>query len=70
MSLRAELEAVPPDTLLVVLTTLGHVYVGMVQDIQDDTLRLARADGRSSIVLNLNDVSGVRRFQEEPEVGQ
>lgn len=68
MSLRAELEAVPPDALMVVLTTLGHVYVGTIQDIQDDTLRLGRTNGHTSIVLNLNDVSGVRRFQEEPEV--
>jgi len=68
VSLRAELEAVPPDALMVVLTTLGHVYVGTIQDIQDDTLRLGRTNGHTSIVLNLNDVSGVRRFQEEPEV--
>lgn len=67
MSLRSHLEAVPPEDLLVVFTTLGHVYVGTVEDIQDDTVRLARADGQQSIVLNLNDVSGVRPFHEEQE---
>jgi hypothetical protein len=70
MSLRAQLEAVPPETLLAVLTTLGHVYVGTVEDIQDDTVRLARPDGQASIVLNLNDVSGLRPFLEEPEVAR
>lgn len=68
MSLRTQLEAEPPDTLLVVFTTLGHVYVGTVEDIQDDTVRLARTGGQASIVLNLNDVSGVRPFMEEPEL--
>jgi hypothetical protein len=70
MSLRAELESIPPDTPLVVLTTLGHVYVGTVEDIHDDSVRLARGDGQGSIVLNLGDVSGVRRFEEEPEMGR
>ena len=67
MSLRSQLEAIPQETLLVLFTTLGHVYVGTVEDIQDDTVALARADGQQSIVLNLNDVSGVRPFQEETE---
>jgi hypothetical protein len=67
MSLRAALEDYPADTLLVVFTTLGHVYVGTVMDIQDDTVRLARPDAQSDIVINLNDVSGVRPFDEEPE---
>jgi hypothetical protein len=68
MSLRSQLEAIPQETLLVLFTTLGHVYVGTVEDIQDDTVALARADGQQSIVLNLNDVSGVRPFHEETEV--
>ena len=68
MSLRAQLEAFPPDTQLLVFTTLGHVYVGTIADIQEEALRLARYDGAATIVLNLNDVSGVREYIEEPEV--
>lgn len=68
MSLRTQLEAYSPGTLLALFTTLGHVYVGTVTAIVEDTVSLARPDGRSTIVINLNDVSGVRRFEEEPEV--
>ena len=68
MSLRSQLEAFPPDTQLLVFTTLGHVYVGTIADIQEEALRLARYDGAATIVLNLNDVSGVREYIEEPEV--
>ncbi len=68
MSLRSELEAFPADMLLAIFTTLGHVYVGTVTDIEEDVVRLSRPDGRSTIVINLHDVSGVRPFDEEPEV--
>ena len=68
MSLRAQLEAFPPDAQLLVFTTLGHVYVGAIVDIEDEAIRLARSDGSAAIVLNLNDVSGVRPTVEEPEV--
>ncbi len=68
MSLRSQLEAFPPDTRLLVFTTLGHVYVGTIADIQEEALSLARYDGSATIVLNLNDVSGVREYIEEPEV--
>jgi hypothetical protein len=68
MSLRQQLEAYPPNTLLLVFTTLGHVYVGTVTDIQDDAVTLAGPDGSTTVVFNLNDVSGVRPFVEEPEV--
>ena len=68
MSLRAQLEAFPPNTQLLVFTTLGHVYVGTIDDIQEEALSLARYDGAATIVLNLNDVSGVREYVEEPEV--
>jgi hypothetical protein len=67
MSLRAQLEAFPPDAQLLVFTTLGHVYVGAIVDIEDEAIRLARSDGGAAIVLNLGDVSGVRPTVEEPE---
>ena len=65
MSLRTQLEAFPPETRLLVLTTLGHVYVGRIVDIEDDALRLAVPDGSDVIVLALDDVSGVRAHEEE-----
>ena len=42
MTLRSQLEAFPPDARLLVFTTLGHVYVGTLADIEDDAIRLAR----------------------------
>jgi hypothetical protein len=66
MSLRGQLEAMPENAQLLLLTTLGHVYVGRILDIEDDSLRLARPDGEQTIVLNLGDVSGVRVHDEEP----
>jgi hypothetical protein len=69
MSLRAQLEQFPPDTRLLIFTTLGHVYVGSIADIEDEAVRLQRPDGLASVVLNLGDVSGVRRYVEEPERG-
>jgi hypothetical protein len=65
MSLRAQLEAFPPDTLLLLLTTLGTVYVGTIVDIEDEALRIAGPQGTETIVLNLGDVSGVRAHEEE-----
>ncbi len=72
MTLRAQLEAFPPDARLLVFTTLGHVYVGTLADIEDDAIRLARPDARggsAEIVLALGDVSGVRPHVEESEEG-
>ncbi|OKI51402.1 hypothetical protein [Micromonospora sp. CB01531] len=66
MTLRNQLEALPANAQLLLLTTLGHVYVGTILDIEDDSLRLARPDGDETIVLNLADVSGVRVHDEEP----
>jgi hypothetical protein len=66
MTLRNQLEALPENAQLLLLTTLGHVYVGRILDIEDDSLRLARPDGEQTIVLNLGDVSGVRVHDEEP----
>ena len=43
--------------------------MGTIDDIEDEALRLARPDGSATIILNLNDVSGVREFVEEPEAG-
>jgi hypothetical protein len=69
VTLRAQLEHFPPDTQLLVFTTLGHVYVGSLVDIEDDAIRLARPDGLVDIVLALGDVSAVRPTLEEPERG-
>ena len=66
MSLRNQLEALPANAQLLLLTTLGHIYVGTILDIEEDALRLAGPDGSETIVLNLGDVSGVRVHDEEP----
>jgi hypothetical protein len=69
MSLRTQLEAYPQQTRLLVFTTLGHVYAGTLTNIEEDAVILAGADGVTRIVLNLNDVSGLRLHVEEPEGG-
>ncbi len=67
MSLREQLEAFDDDAVLMVLTTLGQVYVGRLVDMEADAVVIARPDGGSRNVLNLGDVSGVRLFGEEEE---
>lgn len=68
MTLRSQLEAFPPDARLLVFTTLGHVYVGTLSDIDADAIRLSRPGaGTTSIMLALGDVSGVRALTEEDE---
>ena len=67
MSLRAQLESFPANAQLLLFTTLGHVYVGVLTDIQDDSIQLTRPDGSSPITLNLNDISGLRPLIEEIE---
>ena len=67
MSLRDQLEAIGPDRVVLVLTTLGQIHVGRLSDIEGDALIVERPDGSSRTVLNLSDVSGVRVHDEEPE---
>ena len=68
MTLRSQLEAFAPDARLLVFTTLWHVYVGTLTDIDADAIRLARPGvGTIPIVLALGDVSGVRALTEEDE---
>ena len=67
MSLRAQLESFPANAQLLLFTTLGHVYVGVLTDIQDDSIQLTLPDGSSPITLNLNDISGLRPLIEEIE---
>ena len=67
MTLRSQLEGYPPNTQLLLFTTLGHVYLGTLTEIQEEAVNLAGPDGSTRIVLNLNDVSGVRPFVQEAE---
>ena len=68
VTLRAQFRASPRTRKLLVFTTQGYRYVGTLIDIEDEAVRLARADSTSPIALSLNDVSGVRPFVEETEV--
>lgn len=65
MTLRAQLEAIGPDQVVLVMTTLGHVYVGHLVDIEQDAITIERPDRRSTTILSLGDVSGVREHLEE-----
>jgi hypothetical protein len=66
VSLREQLETLDPDAVLLVHTTLGHVYVGRRVDIIADALVIERPDRGAQHILNLGDVSSVRPFVEEP----
>lgn len=66
MSLREQLEGLEPEAVLVIHTTLGNVYVGRRVDIIADALVIERPDHGAQHILNLGDVSSVRRFVEEP----
>lgn len=65
MTLRAQLESIPPDRVVLVMTTLGHVYVGRLIDIEQDAITIERPDRASTTILSLGDVSGVREHVEE-----
>jgi hypothetical protein len=67
MSLRTALEAFPPDAELLIFTTLGHVYSGVLADLDGESVTLGRPGGAPNITLNLADVSGVRLQSEEAE---
>ncbi|WP_298460921.1 hypothetical protein [uncultured Cellulomonas sp.] len=67
MSLRDQLEAMGPERVVLVLTTLGQVHVGRLTDIEGDALVVERPDRGSQTVLSLDDVSGVRLYDEEAE---
>lgn len=67
MTLRAQLEAIESDRIVLVMTTLGSVYVGRLIDIEQDAITVERPDGSSRTILSLGDVSGVREHVEEPE---
>lgn len=66
MTLRDALDGFDDGVQLLILTTLGHVYVGSIV-IREDTVTLARPDGSLSIALNIADISGVRELGEEPD---
>lgn len=69
MSLRAALEAFPENADLLIFTTLGHVYAGVLADFDGECVTLGRPGGAPNITLNLSDVSGVRLQIEEEERG-
>lgn len=67
MSLRDQLESLGSERVVLVLTTLGQVHVGRLTDIEGDAIVVERPDRGSATVLSLDDVSGVRLYDEEAE---
>ncbi|NOK32070.1 hypothetical protein D7W79_40125 [Corallococcus exercitus] len=50
-------------------TTLGQVYVGLVVELIDDVVHLTGPDGITPVYINLSDVSGVRQYDEDDDLG-
>ncbi len=68
MTMRPALEQfLNQERTLLVFTTQGHVYVGTLTDVADDTIELTGSDNVTTTLLNLNDVSTVRPTSEEVE---
>jgi len=49
---------------LYVFTTLGHVFVGVFEQLLDDVVQLRAPDGVTPVFINLSDVSGIREYDE------
>lgn len=47
---------------LYVFTTLGNVYVGVMEQIIQDVVQLRAPDGVTPVFVNLADVSGLRLY--------
>jgi hypothetical protein len=65
--MRRLLEDFPPDQVVYVYTTEGHVHVGSVTSLVDDVVFIRAPDGRTQININLSDISTVRPLLDEPE---
>lgn len=59
--MRALLEARSGQRLYV-FTTLGQVYVGVLQQILEDVVELQAPDRRTPVFINLADISGIRSY--------
>jgi hypothetical protein len=47
---------------LYVFTTLGQVYVGVLQEINNDVVELRAPDRQTPVFIHLTDISGVRTY--------
>lgn len=63
--MRAQVEA-RLGSLAYVFTTFGHIYVGVLDAIIDDVVRIVLPDGRTELFVNLTDISGVRVHDDDP----
>jgi hypothetical protein len=50
---------------LYVFTTLGNVYVGVMETIIEDVVQLRAPDGVTPVFVNLADVSGLRVYDQD-----
>lgn len=55
------------DRVLYLFTTQGHTYVGIFQGLQEDIVEMIAPDGKTTILVNLADVSGIRPYDQESE---
>jgi hypothetical protein len=53
---------------LYVFTTLGNVYIGVMEQIIEDVVQLRAPDGTTPVFVNLTDVSGLRVYDQDNDV--
>jgi hypothetical protein len=55
---------------LYVFTTLGNVYIGVLEIIIEDVVQLRAPDGVTPVYVNLADVSGLRVYDQDSDEGR
>lgn len=55
---------------LYVFTTLGNVYIGVMEQIIEDVVQLRAPDGVTPVFVNLADVSGLRVYDQDDDRGR
>ena len=55
---------------LYVFTTLGQVYVGVLQEINDDVVELRAPDRQTPVFIHLTDISGIRSYDLDDDRSQ
>jgi hypothetical protein len=55
---------------LYVFTTLGNVYIGVMERIIEDVVELRAPDGVTPVYVNLVDVSGLRVYDQDNDERQ
>lgn len=65
--MRALLEQLQGERIYL-FTTQGHIYAGLLSTVGDEVVELIAANGSTRLAIAISDISGVRAYDEEPEI--